>query len=314
MPAPLPCLIIAGATASGKSALAISIAEAIGGEIVNADSMQLYRDLPILTAIPDADDQARVPHHGYAMVDGGARFSVASWLAASRDSIAAIRARGRVPILVGGTGLYLRAAIEGIAPIPDIPDAIRAEAIALHASLGGAAFRAKLSALDPVLADRLEDGDSQRLIRGMEVALATGQPLSTLQQRPQQGMLAPPLVPVLVEVPRDRLYQRIDARFPAMLEQGGIDEAKTFARRRLDPSLPLMKAVGVPPLLAWLDGAIDRDEAIALACRDTRRLAKRQLTWFRHQYHPKAVLTGDEDAQHLKRFLIKILPNVIFKA
>jgi tRNA dimethylallyltransferase len=303
-----PCVVIAGPTASGKSALALSIAALIGGEIVNADSMQVYRDLPVLTAIPDAADRQAVPHHGYAMIDGADRHSMARWLDDTRGRVAGIRARGRVPMLVGGTGMYLRAAMEGIAPLPDVPGAIRQQATAMLAEMGGAGFRAELRLHDPVLADRLDDGDSQRLIRGMEVFMATGQPLSQWQDTRPEGMIPGSFLCIKVEPPRDILYSRINRRFPQMLEQGAIDEAKAIASRQLDPSLPLMKAVGLPPILAMLEGSMTHDEMVELACRDTRRLAKRQMTWFRNQYRAEATLDGNETAQFLESFLPKILP------
>jgi len=168
-----PVIVIAGPTASGKSALALNLAMRVEGEIVNADSMQVYRDLPSLTAIPSLAEQQAVPHHNYAVLDGGERCSVARWLDMTRKTVAEIRSRGRVPILVGGTGLYIRAALSGITPLPDIPQDIRDKASALHLQLGGRAFREKLAEYDPDLAGRLEDGDSQRLVRGMEVAMAT---------------------------------------------------------------------------------------------------------------------------------------------
>ena len=309
--AAIPCLILAGPTASGKSALALSIAELVNGEVVNADSMQVYRDLPVLTAIPGAGDRARAPHHGYAVVDGAKRHSVAEWLRHAGAAVAGIRGNGRVPILVGGTGMYIRAAMEGIAPLPDVPEETRQEATAMLKDMGGAAFRRKLAELDPPLAEKLEDGDSQRLVRGMEIALATGGRLSELQAAAPEGMLPGPVFPILVEPPRDVLYERIDRRFPLMLEAGGLEEAEAFLARNLDPGLPLMKAVGLAPLGETLAGKIGRDRAIELACRDSRHLAKRQMTWFRHQLEAADSLNGDENAQHLKSFLQKNLPKII---
>ena len=313
----LPCLVIAGATASGKSALALAIAEMAGGEVINADSMQVYCDLPLLTATPEAAEQARIPHHGYGVVDGGMRFSVGAWLEQTRDSVHRVRKRGKIPILVGGTGMYIRAAIEGIAPIPDISAEARRQATEMLASQGGAAFRRTLGEHDPQLARRLDDNDSQRLTRGMEVFLSAGKPLSLLQQAPPTGMITPPIMTLLVCPPRDILYDRIDRRFPGMLEAGGLAEAERFAARGLDASLPLMKALGLAPLMAHLDGKISCDEAISIACRDTRHFAKRQLTWFRHQYSADFHFETAEDinienAQLLKRFLSKNLPNIVF--
>ena len=310
MNATIPCLILAGPTASGKSALAVTLAELVGGEIVNADSMQVYAGLPILTAIPDEDDRTGIPHHGYAVVDAAERHSVADWLRRAGATVAEIRGRGRVPILVGGTGMYIRAAMEGIAPLPDVPEATRREAAAMLEEMGGAAFRRRLAELDPALAARLEDGDSQRLVRGMEIALATGGRLSELQKAAPEGMVPGPLVPVLVAPPRDELYRRIDRRFPQMLEAGALGEAKAFLDRGLDPGLPLMKAVGLPPLADLLAGNIDEARAVELACRDTRRLAKRQMTWFRHRLAGDAALEGQETKQQLERILDGIMPKI----
>ena len=299
----LPCLIIAGPTAGGKSALALSVAERVGGEVVNADSMQVYADLPTLTAIPGEGDRARVPHHGYASVDGAERHSVAGWLRETGAAVSGIRGRGRIPILVGGTGMYIRAAVEGIAPVPDVPEEVRRRAAAMLEEMGGAAFRRKLAELDPPLAERLEDGDSQRLTRGMEIALATGERLSALQGAAPEGMLPGPIRTVLVQPPRDELYRRIDRRFPMMLESGALEEAKAFLARGLDPGLPLMGAVGLPPLAETLAGRIGLARAVELACRDTRRLAKRQMTWFRHQLSADAVLEGGGDGGRLEGIL-----------
>ena len=310
MSAAIPCLILAGPTAGGKSALAVTLAELANGEIVNADSMQVYAGLPILTAIPDEDGRAGVPHHGYATVDAAERHSVADWLSRTGAAVAEIRDRGRVPILVGGTGMYIRAAMEGIAPLPGVPEEIRREATAMLKDLGGVEFRRKLAEFDPVLAERLEDGDSQRLVRGMEIALATGGRLSEMQEAAPEGMIPGPLVTVLVEPPRDELYRRIDRRFPMMLEAGALGEAKALIERRLDPGLPLMKAVGLPPLAELLAGRIGESRAVELACRDTRRLAKRQMTWFRHRLAAEAVLGGGENKQQLERILSRIMPKI----
>ena len=307
----LPLVVVAGPTASGKSGLALRLAAMCGGVVINADSMQVYADLPILTAVPDAADRAAVPHAGYAVLDGSVRCSVAQWLAITRDAVAAARHAGQVPILTGGTGMYLRAALEGIAPLPEIDPALRAEVVALHQRLGGTAFRRALAELDPDLAARLEDGDSQRLIRGMEVARATGKPLSLLQKAPPEGAISGPRLTLLVDPPRPVLYQRIDARFPMMLDAGAAEEAAQYLARALDPTLPLMKAVGLAPVAALLRGEISRDEAIETATRDTRRFAKRQVTWFRHQYAPEAIWDGDDPAQYSKRFFEENLSKII---
>ena len=306
-----PCIIIAGPTGIGKSDFALTLAKKIGGEIVNADSMQVYKDLPILTAIPSPENQAKVPHHLYGIFDGGERCSVARWLNLANDSVADIRKRGNTPILVGGTGLYLKAAIEGISPTPDIPQEVRDEATAMLKKMGGAAFRAELAKYDPILAERLKDNDRQRLIRGMEVALATGEALSTLQEAPRQDMLPSPLHPILLTAPRQELYQRIDNRFQDMLKADVLKEVSLFTERNLNADLPLMKALGLKPLMAHLKGDSDKTETIAITSQSMRNFAKRQLTWFRHQYHPQFRFDINNDPES---FFTEFLTKIGFKA
>lgn len=306
-----PAVVIAGPTASGKSALSVMLAQRLNGEVVNADSMQIYRDLPVITAIPDADEQQGVPHHGYGVLDGAERCSVGRWLGLTRGYLREVWGRGHVPVLVGGTGMYIRAALEGISPMPEIDAAVRDQATAMLRQLGGAAFRRKLMELDPVLASRLDDGDSQRLIRGMEIALATGTPLSTWQEAPPEGAIAARFTTIRIAPPRDELYARIDTRFPAMLANGGIDEARAFLARGLDASLPLMKAVGFPPVADHLNGQIGREEAVALACRDSRRYAKRQTTWFNNQFTANFCEDSSYNTQYSESFIQKILSKII---
>jgi tRNA dimethylallyltransferase len=286
-----PVLVIAGPTASGKSALALELADRYGGTIINADSLQIYRDLPILTARPDQAAQARIPHRLYGFLDAGERGSAARWRALALDEIAAAAGAGRLPILVGGTGLYLRAIEEGLAPVPDIPAEIRQEAIELHRALGGIAFRERLASLDPAAAQRLSPGDTQRLVRAFEVVRATGVAIGIWQQQPQSEP-AYRFGTILLAPPRDRLYASCNARLVRMIEAGALAEAKALAARRLDPGLPAMKAVGLPELLAYLRGDVAFDVAIAAAQRSTRRYAKRQMTWFRHQITPDVILAA----------------------
>jgi tRNA dimethylallyltransferase len=325
-PSARPVVIIAGATAAGKSALAMLLAERLrdeagrlggeagrrlGGEVVNADSMQVYRDLPILTAIPDADDRARIRHHGYAVLDGAERCSVGRWLELTRGYVEAIHGRGGIPILVGGTGMYIGAALHGLSPIPDIPQHYRDTAIAWFNESGGAGFRQELMKRDPVLASRLDDNDRQRLIRGMEVALATGIPLSVWQDKPLVGAIKADFTSIRVAPPRDELYKRIDRRFPQMLDGGGAAEAEALVKRRLDASLPVMKAVGFPQVAAFLDGTMSRDEAIMLACRDSRRYAKRQTTWFNHRLEDNFCEDSGYNEQYSESFIDRILSKII---
>jgi tRNA dimethylallyltransferase len=283
MTSPPPALIIvAGPTASGKSALALALAEEFGGTIINADSMQVYRDLAVLTAQPGAAEQARAPHRLYGVIDAAEPCSAGRWRAMAMAEIERARGECRVPIVVGGTGLYLRSLLDGLAPVPPVPAAIRAEARALHARLGGPAFRDALGALDPEAAQRLAAGDGQRLVRAFEVATATGQPLSAWQRRPGP---APDLTAaaIILLPPRPALFAACDARFLAMMQAGALAEVAALLRRGLAPVLPAMKAVGVPELGALLAGRLTPDAAVAAAQQATRRYAKRQYTWFRRQ-------------------------------
>jgi tRNA dimethylallyltransferase len=281
-----PCdpavIVVAGPTATGKSALALDLAAAYGGTIINADSLQTYRDLHVLTARPDADAEARAPHRLYGFLDAAERGSAARWRALALAEIEAAFAAGSLPIVVGGTGLYLRALFAGLAPVPDIPPEIRGEAAALYRSLGGAAFHERLASLDPTAAARLPPGDRQRLIRAFEVVRATGVPLGEWQRRP--AVAAPyRFATLLLMPPREAIYAAGDARFAAMIAAGGLAEAAALLARGLDPGLPAMKAVGLPELFAHLRGEVGLSEAIAAAQQATRRYAKRQVTWFRHQ-------------------------------
>ena len=283
-------IMIAGPTASGKSQLAVDLACQLDGEVINADSMQLYADLSILTARPSNADMQDIPHHLYGVLDGGHRASVAAWLKLAATAMSAIRARGKMPIIIGGTGMYLDAAVNGIAPIPDVPANTHEDCMALFDAIGGAAFRQKLALHDPLVASRLADGDRQRLIRAMGVFNATGIVLSQFQKAEHKGALIGRPVKIAMLPPRDVLYARIDARFDVMLEQGAMDEAKQLINRQLDPSLPLMKALGVTALKAVLDQKMTIDQAAYTAKRDSRHYAKRQMTWLRNNYNTKITL------------------------
>jgi tRNA dimethylallyltransferase len=300
-----PVLVIAGPTASGKSALALELAELCGGTIINADSLQIYRDLQILTARPDQTAQARVPHRLYGFLDAGERGSAARWRTLALDAIAEATSACRLPILVGGTGLYLRAIEDGLAPIPEIPAEIRQEAIELHRELGGVGFRERLTRLDPAAAQRVFPGDKQRLVRAFEVVRATGVPIRTWQQQTKSEP-AYRFGTILLAPPRQGLYTACNSRLIQMIEAGALTEAKAIEVRRLDPSLPAMKAVGLPELLSYLRGDILLGTAIAAAQRATRRYAKRQMTWFRHQMTPDLVLDAQfsESLLHCSRHFI----------
>ncbi len=282
--------MIAGPTASGKSQLAVDLAWQLDGEVINADSMQLYTDLSILTACPSKADMQNIPHHLYGVLDGGYRASVATWLELAATAMTAIRARGKMPIIIGGTGMYLDAAVNGIAPIPDVPANIHEDCMTLFDAIGGAAFRQKLALYDPLVASRLADGDRQRLIRAMGVFNASGIALGQFQKADHKSALIGRPVKIAMLPPRDVLYSRIDARFDEMLEQGAMGEVKQLINRQLDPSLPLMKALGVTALKAVLDQEMTIDEAAYIAKRDSRRYAKRQMTWLRNNYSAQITL------------------------
>jgi tRNA dimethylallyltransferase len=281
--------VIAGPTAGGKSALALELAAALGGTIINADSLQVYRDLPILGAQPDAAAKEGVPHRLYGYLDAAERGSVGQWRELALAEIAAVHREGGLPIVVGGTGLYLRALQHGLATIPPIPPAVRAEAAELYVRVGGAAFHQSLAELDPEAAARLPAGDRQRLVRAFEVLRATGIPIGDWQR----GRAEPApyrFATILLLPPREALYAACDARLLTMMAAGGLEEAKALAARGLSPELPAMKALGIPELLRHLRGEITLDEAILQAQRATRRYAKRQITWFRHQASPDLIL------------------------
>jgi tRNA dimethylallyltransferase len=287
---PASYIMIAGPTASGKSQLAVDLACQLDGEVINADSMQLYADLSILTARPSKADMQDIPHHLYGVLDGGHRASVAAWLELAATAMTAIRARGKMPIIIGGTGMYLDAAVNGIAPIPDVPATIHQDCMALFDAIGGAAFRQRLARHDPLVASRLADGDRQRLIRAMGVFNATGIALGQFQKAEHTGALAGRPVKIAMLPPRDVLYARIDARFDVMLDHGAMGEVRQLMSRQLDPSLPLMKALGVTALKAVLEQEMTVDEAAYIAKRDSRHYAKRQMTWLRNNYNAQITL------------------------
>ena len=275
--------LIAGPTASGKSALALRLADATGAEIVNADSMQLYRDLRLLTARPSLEEEARAPHHLFGTVDAADGWSVGRWLRAAVETLAEIEARGRPAIVVGGTGLYFHALTRGLAEIPTVPAVARREAEGDFEALGEAAFRDRLAKADPAAAARIAPGDRQRLVRAWEVFAATGEPLSDWQRTGEPPLPREAWAAVALEPPREILYARCDARLEIMVRQGALDEVAALMARKLDPTLPAMKAVGVREFAACLRGEVSLAEALDAAQRETRRYAKRQLTWMRGQ-------------------------------
>ena len=277
-------VLIAGPTASGKSALALALAERFDGTILNADSMQVYRDLRIITARPTPADEARVPHRLYGHVDASVSYSVGQYVADAGAALAEVSGSGRLPIFVGGTGLYFKALTAGLAAVPPIPADIRAAVRARLAQQGAAMLHAELAGRDPAAAARLNPNDRIRVARALEVVEASGRSLLDWQR---EGL--PPLIDpaqaarVFIAPDRAALYARIDARFATMLAAGAQDEVRALADRKLDPLLPAMKAHGVPWLIRQLAGDISLKEAADKARQDTRHYAKRQFTWFSHQ-------------------------------
>jgi len=279
-----PILLIAGPTASGKSALALALAQSEGGVVINADSMQIYRALPLLTAQPDAAALAAAPHQLYGCLDPARPCSAAQWCDLAREAITAAWAAGQLPIVTGGTGLYLESLRFGLSPIPEIPPTIRDESRALLAEIGNAAFHQRLAARDPVMAARLPPGDSQRMVRAWEVIEATGRSLESWQAEPRQGGLSARWLTLALQPPREALRAACDGRFLAMVAAGAAEEAAHFLDRNLDPALPVMKTLGLRELGAAQRGEMPLAEAIATAQAATRAYAKRQLTWLRHRF------------------------------
>jgi tRNA dimethylallyltransferase len=277
-------VLIAGPTASGKSALALDLARKHGGTVINTDSMQVYRDLRVLTARPTVEEEALAPHRLYGHVDAAVNFSAGSFVADAVKALADARAQGRVPIFVGGSGLYFKAITRGLSAVPPIPSEVRDSVRARLERDGVEALHAELARCDPVSAGRLKPRDRSRIARALEVVEATGRSLTDWHR---EGL--PPLLPagefvaLFLVHERDQLYARIDARFDAMLKAGALEEVAALAARNLDPLLPAMKAHGVPALIRHLKGEITLDEAAEIGCADTRHYAKRQFTWFRHQ-------------------------------
>ncbi len=277
----LDAVLIAGPTASGKSALALKLARDFGGAVINADAMQVYRELRVLSARPDAAEEAQAPHYLYSFVSAFEPFSVARWLDAAKLALRDAREKDLLPIVVGGTGLYFAALLQGLSPIPEIHASIRVEARQKLAEIGNELFHAELAARDPVMAARLPVGDGQRIVRAWEVLEATGQSLAEWQMLKGTPALTGEFARFVLKPNRDWLVDRIARRFRTMIEQGALEEVR--ALKDLSPDLPAARALGVPQLLAHLEGRLSLDQAIEQAIAETRRYAKRQMTWFRHQ-------------------------------
>jgi tRNA dimethylallyltransferase len=275
-----PVALIAGPTASGKSALALRLAEQVGGVIVNADSAQIYRDLPILSAAPGPDELRRAEHRLYGVLDGAQPCSSADWADMAKREIADIHSAGKVPILAGGTGLYLRTLLEGIANVPPIDPAVRKKVREAPVEEN----RRSLQKVDPDAASRLKPADTTRMARALEVVLSTGKSLAEWQDNSEGGIAEDiELKAVVLIPPREWLYPRCEERFSQMVDNGATIEVQALLDRRLDPALPVMRAIGVREIADWLNGRVTQNEAIAAGQQATRRYAKRQYTWFAHQ-------------------------------
>lgn len=293
----ISAILIAGPTASGKSQFALSLAERLHGALINADSMQIYRDLAILTARPGPKEQARAPHLLFGHVDGAINYSVGRYVDEAASALAQVRNDGWLPVFVGGTGLYFKALTQGLSDIPRVPEALRSELRAWAQTVPVAELHAALAARDPVMAARLRPSDPQRILRALEVHAATGRSLASFQGGKRKPLLdINACVTVFLAPERTALKAAIDARFDAMLNAGALDEVAALRARHLDPALPVMRALGVPQLLRYLAGTIDLDEAERQAKRDTRAYAKRQFTFARHQL-PSFTWVAPEEAE-----------------
>lgn len=276
-------LAIVGATATGKSALGMALAEELGGEIINADALQVYRGLDIGTAKPGAEEQARVPHHLIDILEPHERYSAGDFARRAREAIADIQERGRLPIVVGGSGLYLRALFEGISPIPPGDPEVRERLRGRLESEGLPALAAELRELDPETAARLPPGDTQRILRALEVAVVSGEPLSAWISRQPFGTQRIAALRVGLTLPRAILYDQIEGRVARMVRRGWVEEVAGLLSSGLSPSLPAFQAIGYRQLVQYLEGTWSLDRAIAETIRATRRFAKRQETWFRKE-------------------------------
>ena len=300
-PAARPVLIIGGPTASGKSGLALAAATRLNGVVINADSLQVYRGLPILTAQPSDDDYQAAPHALYAALEPDDACNAARWRDLALSEINAAHAQGQLPIITGGTGFYIKTLLEGISPIPDIDPAIRDTLSQKQRELGNPAFHAAFRAVDPVMAEKLDPFNTQRVIRAWEVLIGTGKSLAEWQALPREQPPAHLRMIVVTLLPdRERLYKNCNDRFEKMLAAGALDEVRGFTHI----TSPLTHALGYPELSAYLSGALSREEAVEQARQSTRHYAKRQMTWFRHQIHTDLTLIAP-DADAVER-LVKI--------
>nr|WP_321442218.1 tRNA (adenosine(37)-N6)-dimethylallyltransferase MiaA [uncultured Hyphomonas sp.] len=299
-----PAILIHGPTASGKTALAIEVARRLDGEVINADSMQVYRDLKVISARPDEEEMAGVPHHLFGHVNAAERYSTGQWLEEARAKIRVLQKKNKRAVIVGGTGLYLLALTQGLSSIPPVPEDIRAEVRDIAEAEGAEGLRARLAPHDAETAERLGTGDRQRLARAYEVWLATGRPITDFHHERQPPVLLDrEWMGFALTPPRAKLYAKIDRRFEGMLMQGAMAEARALIERGLDPELPCMKAHGMPWLAAFARGEISAEFAAENAKRDTRRYAKRQFTWIGRQFPFWPRIPGTEMSDRMRVIL-----------
>ena len=281
-------IVIAGPTAVGKSNIALQLAKKINGVILNADSVQVYKDLEILSARPNLKIMKLIPHYLYGFVDSSINFSVADWLSKLKQKLIDIKKNKQIPILVGGSGLYLNAAINGLAPIPVISQNIKDRSLLILNEIGIDKFRDLIYEIDPIFSNKIND--KHRLLRAHSVFLQTNKNLTFWHSQKREGMVSNTISSFLMSVNRDLLYKNCDSRFNQMLVNGGLAEVEEIRNKNINRSLPIMKSLGVKWLLSYLDGQLNYEDAVRFSMRDTRNYAKRQLTWFKHNYIPKKII------------------------
>jgi len=301
--------LIAGPTASGKSAVALALAERVGGVVINADASQVYADLAVLSARPSTEEMARAPHRLFGHIDGAEACSAARWAQDAKAEIAAARQAGLLPILVGGTGLYIRTLLDGIAPVPEIDPDIRAQVRGLPVAESYAALLRE----DPESAARLAPADTARVARALEVIRSTGRGIGAWRAEKRGGIGGQiALSAVVLLPPRDWLFARCDARFAAMLEQGAVEEVEALLARGLSPELPVMRAIGVREIAAWIGGETGREDMVERATTATRQYAKRQYTWFSHQPPAQWLrMTETLDNDEIEQLAIKLQSSLL---
>ena len=304
---PISAVLIAGPTASGKSDVALGLAERLKGSIINADAMQVYEGLRILTARPSPEDEARVPHRLYGTVPASTAFSVGDWTAAATQAAIEVTRAGRLPIFVGGTGMYLSVLSEGISPMPEIPADIREEVRGIPERQSLAELYELVRKVDAASAERIGPTDPQRLMRALEVFRATGEPLTSWQQKPREKPFEGKFARIVLAPERQWVYDRIEQRFDTMMISGAMQEVEALAKRGLDPDLPLMKALGVEDLIRVQCGKSSLDEAVIEIKTKTRRFAKRQMTWFRNQM----ITWNRVEAQEMEIKINDIFANIL---